>query len=53
MPVKEASRVEIHLQPELAVHIMDVLLRLPTPPASRIDERLPHRWIAALCSASS
>ena len=25
-------------------YLKDVLERLPTPPASRIDELLPHRW---------
>lgn len=25
----------------------DVLQRLPTHPASRIDKLLPHRWVAA------
>jgi hypothetical protein len=26
------------------VYIRDVLERLPTQPASRIEELLPHRW---------
>ncbi|CAM5798332.1 Transposase OS=Rhizobacter sp. SG703 OX=2587140 GN=FHT26_002654 PE=4 SV=1 [Rhizobacter fulvus] len=26
------------------VYIRDVLERLPTQPASRVDELLPHRW---------
>jgi len=25
-------------------YLKDVLTRLPTQPASRIDELLPHRW---------
>jgi hypothetical protein len=25
-------------------YLLDVLERLPTQPASRIDELLPHRW---------
>jgi hypothetical protein len=27
------------------VNLKDVLTRLPTQPASRIDELLPHRWL--------
>jgi hypothetical protein len=29
------------------VYLRDILERLPTQPASRIDELLPHRWSAA------
>lgn len=29
------------------VYLRDVLARLPSQPASRIDELLPHRWSAA------
>ena len=28
----------------------DVLERLPTHPASRIEELLPHRWVAPMVS---
>jgi transposase len=27
-------------------YLRDVLERLPTQPASRLDELLPHRWLA-------
>ena len=30
------------------VYLKDVLGRLPTPPASRIGELLPHTWTAAI-----
>ena len=32
-------------------YLKDVLARLPTHPASRIDELLPHRWRPTNASA--
>ena len=31
-------------------YLSDVLQRLPTQPASRIDELLPHRWKPTACA---
>lgn len=33
-------------------YIRDVLERLPTQSACRIDERLPHRWVLIASSAA-
>jgi len=33
-------------------YLCDVLERLPTQPASRIDELLPHRWKAPTISSA-
>jgi hypothetical protein len=39
-----SARINGH---EPYTYITDVLERLPTHPASRIDELLPHRWSPA------
>jgi hypothetical protein len=33
-------------------YLKDILVRLPTHPASRIDELLPHRWQPLLPTAA-
>lgn len=33
------------------VYLKDVLERLPTQPASRIEELLPHRWTSPVVTA--
>ena len=37
----DTARINAH---EPYASLKDVLERLPTQPASRIDELLPHRW---------
>jgi transposase len=44
MSLLHSARINGH---EPHAYIKDVLERLPTHPASRIDELLPHRWSAA------
>ena len=43
MSLLHSARINGH---EPYAYIRDVLERLPTHPASRIDELLPHRWSA-------
>jgi len=44
MSLLHSARINGH---EPHAYIKDVLERLPTHPASRIDELLPHRWLPA------
>lgn len=44
MSLLHSARINGH---EPYAYIRDVLERLPTHPASRIDELLTHRWSAA------
>ncbi len=41
MSLLDTARINGH---EPCAYLKDVLERLPTQPASRIDELLPHRW---------
>jgi hypothetical protein len=41
MSLLHSARINGH---EPYAYFKDVLERLPTQPASRIDELLPHRW---------
>jgi hypothetical protein len=41
MSLVHSARINGH---EPYAHLKDVLQQLPTHPASRIDELLPHRW---------
>jgi hypothetical protein len=43
MSLLHSARINGH---EPYAYLKDVLERLPTHPASRIDELLPHRWSA-------
>jgi hypothetical protein len=44
MSLLHSARINGH---EPYAYIRDVLERLPTHPANRIDELLPHRWSPA------
>ena len=44
MSLLHSARINGH---EPYAYMKDVLQRLPTHPASRIDELLPHRWTPA------
>jgi transposase len=44
MSLLHSARINRH---DPYAYFKDVLERLPTHPASRIDELLPHRWSAA------
>jgi len=43
MSLVHSARINGH---DPYVYLRDVLERLPTQPASRVDELLPHRWRA-------
>jgi transposase len=44
MSLLHTARINGH---EPCAYLKDVVERLPTQPASRIQELLPHRWTAA------
>lgn len=48
MSLVHSARINGH---DPYAYLRDVLERLPTQPASRIDELLPHRWQASRASA--
>lgn len=41
MTLVQSARLNGH---DPYVYLTDILERLPTQPASRLDEMLPHRW---------
>jgi transposase len=47
MSLVHSARINGH---DPYAYLRDVLERLPTQPASRIDELLPHRWKLPLAS---